>query len=112
MLAAQRAAGAEQLIHLTRDFDLLVAAAADVATDDEHDPEGATSAFERAQVIALRDQMERRLADVDAALTHLADGSYGRCERCGERISPERLAVRPAARHCLDCAAGSGAART
>ncbi len=72
--------------------------------DDEHDPEGATIAFERQQVAALLDQTRRRLADVEAALERRAAGSYGLCETCGRPIAPERLAARPAARTCIDCA--------
>ena len=72
--------------------------------DDEHDPEGATIAFERQQLAALLDQARRRLADVEAALERRAAGRYGVCENCGRPIAPERLAARPAARTCIDCA--------
>ena len=72
--------------------------------DDEHDPEGATIAFERQQVAALLESARRRLADVDAALARRAEGRYGICEGCGRPIAPERLAVRPSARTCIDCA--------
>ncbi len=47
-LTAERAQVADQLAALQRDFDALVEAATGVATDDEHDPEGSTIAFERA----------------------------------------------------------------
>ncbi len=72
--------------------------------DDEHDPEGATIAFERQQVAALLESARRRLADVDAALARRETGDYGRCESCGRPIAAERLAARPAARTCIDCA--------
>ena len=72
--------------------------------DDEHDPEGATIAFERQQVAALLAQARQRLADVDDALARAATGDYGTCESCGRPIAPERLAARPAARTCIDCA--------
>ena len=42
-------------------------------------------------------------AQVDAALTHVADGSYGRCVDCDEPIAPARLAARPAALRCAEC---------
>jgi len=43
---------------------------------------------------------------VDAAkkLTDKSGGVYGICETCGRPIAPERLAARPAARTCIDCA--------
>ncbi len=41
------------------------------------------------------------LDDIDAALRRLADGTYGRCETCGEAIEEQRLADEPTARTCL-----------
>ncbi|MFG2110821.1 TraR/DksA family transcriptional regulator [Micromonospora chersina] len=67
----------------------------------KHDPEGATIAFERAQVAVLLAGARRRLAELDAALERLDAGRYGRCERCGLPIPAERLAVRPSARTCV-----------
>jgi RNA polymerase-binding protein DksA len=103
-LARSRAETLAQIDALTREFDEVVAASASSNADDEHDPEGATIAFERQQVVALLDQARRRLADVDAALARRAAGDYGMCENCGRPIAPERLAARPAARTCIDCA--------
>ena len=67
-LLAERAAALAQIEALTREFDEVVAASQSSNADDEHDPEGATIAFERQQVVALLEQARRRLADVDAAL--------------------------------------------
>ncbi|MGY1662755.1 TraR/DksA family transcriptional regulator [Geodermatophilus sp. SYSU D00705] len=103
-LAAERAAVLAQIAALTAEFDAVVAASRSSNADDEHDPEGATIAFERQQVAALLDAARRRLADVDAALTRRAAGDYGTCESCGRPIAPERLAARPSARTCIDCA--------
>jgi DnaK suppressor protein len=103
-LLAERATALAQVDALTREFDGLVAASQASNADDEHDPEGATIAFERQQVVALLEQARRRLADVDAALARRDAGDYGICETCGRPIAPERLAARPAARTCIDCA--------
>ena len=103
-LDAERAATLDQIAALRRDFAGIVDSAALVGADDEHDPEGATIAFERAQLAALLDQAQQHLADLDQALTRLGQGSYGRCERCGQPIAPARLAARPAARTCIGCA--------
>ena len=103
-LAAERAAALAQIEALTREFDEVVAASRASNADDEHDPEGATIAFERQQVVALLDQARRRLEDVESALARRAEGDYGRCQTCGRPIAPERLAARPAARTCIDCA--------
>ena len=106
-LLEERAAALAQIEALTREFDGVVAASRSSNADDEHDPEGATIAFERQQVVALLDQARRRLADVEAALARRGAGDYGTCETCGRPIAPERLAARPAARTCIGCAAGN-----
>jgi len=72
--------------------------------DDEHDPEGATIGFERAQLTAILDASRRHLADLDLALRRSADGTYGVCEVCGRPIPAERMAARPSARTCVGCA--------
>lgn len=74
--------------------------------DDEHDPEGATVAYERQHVAALLQQAREHLAQIELARRRLAEGRYGVCEGCGQPIGAQRLAARPAATHCLRCAAG------
>ena len=104
-LDAERQDTLARITALRREFDGIVESSAGVATDDEHDPEGATIAFERAQLAALLDQADRHLGELDHALERLRQARYGRCERCGQPIAAERLAARPAARTCITCAA-------
>jgi DnaK suppressor protein len=104
-LETDRADVAQQLAALEREFAGIVEAASQGNADDEHDPEGATLAFERQHIAALADQARERLGQIDAALGRVDDGSYGICERCGKPISAERLAARPSAATCLQCAA-------
>ena len=103
-LLDERRAVLARLARLQTDHAGIVAASAGSNADDEHDPEGATIAFERQQVDALVRQAEHRLAEIDAAVARLADASYGTCESCGRPIPRERLAVRPSARRCVPCA--------
>src|SRR5947209_17580358 len=103
-LVADRAATLRRIEALTGDVDAVIEAASDVATDDEHDPEGATIAFERARVGALLEQAHVHLNDIDDALRRIGQGSYGVCEICREPIGAERLAARPVARTCITCA--------
>lgn len=103
-LLADRERTAARLATLRGDYRSVVDASRDTNADDEHDPEGATIAFERSQVGALVRQATQHLDDVDAALARLDDGSYGRCEVCGQAIAAERLEVRPTARTCVACA--------
>ena len=103
-LLDERDAALAAVAALTREFDGVVAASASSNADDEHDPEGATIAFERQQTAALLEQAHRRLAEIDAALARRETGNYGVCEGCGRPIGAERRAARPAARTCIDCA--------
>jgi RNA polymerase-binding transcription factor DksA len=104
LLEEERTRTAERLARLRHDFLGIVDASRDSNADDEHDPEGATIAFERSQVHALVRQAEAHLAEVDAAFERLAAGEYGVCEACGRPIAPTRLEVRPTARTCVACA--------
>ena len=74
------------------------------STDDEHDPEGATIAFEHARVGALLEQARSHLAAIDYAESRLRAGVLDRCERCGDAISSARREARPAATTCIACA--------
>jgi len=103
-LTEERADTAAQISALTADLDGIIEAAAMVATDDEHDPEGTTIAYERAHTAALLAAAVTRLGDLDRALARHAAGDYGRCEACGGPIAPDRLAARPAATTCIACA--------
>jgi DnaK suppressor protein len=106
-LATERAQTLQHLADLTHDFDAVVAASRDTNADDEHDPEGATIAFERSQIEALARQAEHHLAEIDAALTRVETGTYGTCEVCGRPIGEPRLEARPTARVCIRCAAST-----
>ncbi|MFD9302567.1 TraR/DksA family transcriptional regulator [Streptomyces sp. NPDC060048] len=103
-LAADRVDTLARTAALGRDFDGIVAANALVAVDDEHDPEGASTAFERAHVAALMAQAREHLEELDRALERLERGEYGQCEDCRGTIPPERLEIRPAATTCVRCA--------
>jgi len=103
-LASDRAELLGRLRALRGQFDDIVEATTDVSTDDEHDPEGATIAYERAQVAALADHARRRLSEVDDAVRRLDQGRYGTCQRCSEPIPDARLEARPYARTCVGCA--------
>jgi DnaK suppressor protein len=103
-LAAEREQALARLASLTGDYDAVVAASLDTNADDEHDPEGATIAFERSQIGALVQHVRRHLAEVDAAVARVEAGTYGTCERCGTPIGAARLDALPAALLCIGCA--------
>lgn len=102
-IADRRARTAARIVQLTRDRDALVEATHD-APDDEHDPEGATIGFERAQASALLADAETQLVALDRAAAALAEGRLQECESCGRPIGADRLLARPTTRVCIDCA--------
>jgi DnaK suppressor protein len=108
-LATERKDTEARLAALQRDFEGIVSSAASAAgADDEHDPEGSSTAFDRQHVAALIRQARDQLAGIARAEQRLDDGSYGTCERCGRPVGGERLAARPAAATCIGCAAARG----
>lgn len=104
LLGAVRATTIRRIADLQRSFEGIVEATDGVATDDEHDPEGHTIAWERQQVAALLAEARASLADIDNAVRRLDDGRYGTCTSCGRQIAPERLDALPASPVCVDCA--------
>lgn len=46
--------------------------------------------------------LDRLLAEVDAALARIEAGTYGLCEVCHDPVEPERLLVDPLLRFCID----------
>jgi DnaK suppressor protein len=107
VLNAERATTLARIQAMQADLDAIVAASANANADDEHDPEGSTIAYERAQVAALLAGAQSNLGDLDSALARLSAGEYSICERCHSQISAERLAALPAVRTCFVCANNS-----
>ncbi len=103
-LVAELALVDSQVIALTKDFDAIVDSTELVSTDDEHDPDGATIAFERAMITSLLDRARDQRDELDAALRRFDAGTYGTCARCGGPIASARLEVLPATTVCIACA--------
>jgi DnaK suppressor protein len=59
---------------------------------------------ERGEVEALAGELKEALADVEAALQRVEDGTFGLCLRCGQPIAEARLEAMPAAQLCMKCA--------
>jgi DnaK suppressor protein len=103
-LATRRTETLDLITALDRRLNGIMESSAYTSNDDEHDPEGVTIAFERAQVAGLLDQARAELVSLDAAGERLAAGAYGTCTRCGHPIAAERLDALPATTVCIDCA--------
>ncbi len=76
---------------------------------DNHPADLGSETFERSKDLALRDNTENELRKIDDALQKMADGAYGKCEKCGREISLERLEAMPATTFCKDCKAAEEA---
>jgi DnaK suppressor protein len=103
-LEADRAAAQAQVGSMLADLEGFMAESADTNADDEHDPEGPTIAYQRAQLVTLLDRARSSVEDLDRALERLDQGDYAACERCGGEIPLDRLEARPATRTCVNCA--------
>lgn len=107
LLTAERESTRAQIAALSRDFDEFVETSETDPPDDEHDPEGATIAWERMQTAALLDSAREHLAALDDALERLHRDDFGVCASCGKPIAVERLMARPTTRTCVTCAAAA-----
>jgi DnaK suppressor protein len=103
-LNADREKTAHLITSIENEMGAFVDARRDTATDDEHDPEGPTLAFERSQASAILGQSVRHVREIDAAIERMDEGTYGLCAVCHGPIKLGRLQVRPQAPLCITCA--------
>ncbi len=65
----------------------------------------ASNERERELSLLLGHRDRDKLAQIEEALSRIADGTYGICDECGGKIGAERMKVMPFARLCIDCKA-------
>lgn len=65
--------------------------------------EGDPTIAERAQTLAMIEQLDHHIAEIDRALAAMFHGEYGICEQCGQPIDVERLRILPETRLCVKC---------
>lgn len=88
-------------------YDAFVTTDGELASCERHSPgdfmdDAATGTT--CRVLANLEERDRHvLAEIEAAETRLAAGTYGTCENCGRAIPFERLRAIPAARLCRVC---------
>jgi DnaK suppressor protein len=84
---------------LTEDFAFQTARLKEL-TEINADTGDPAQAHDRAALLA---DTRRSLELITGALQRIAEGTYGRCERCESAIPAERLRVLPYARFCVPC---------
>ncbi len=72
-------------------------------TEGEVGEEEADEAEELSKNEGIVQELKGRLIDVKNALDKIANGTYGKCEKCGMDIEMEVLAVDPESRWCKMC---------
>ena len=83
---------------------------AEVTEEATHPPTaelgGGSSGYSTWQTaVVLKQHIEHRIAELEAALARAEEGLYGICDSCGEEIPPERLEALPFTTLCVQCAA-------
>lgn len=68
---------------------------------DENFADSGQVAAEQGEHRAIVGHIQDSLRDVNLALGKLDEGTYGKCEECGEEIVEARLEAMPAARYCI-----------
>ncbi len=72
----------------------------DVDNSEEDDSLESERGF---RIESVRQRLERRQQDIQAALRRIEEGIYGVCAECGKPIDEERLVALPQAVYCLGC---------
>ncbi len=65
--------------------------------------DGTVEAISRLTEIGVGTSLEARLIRVERALAKIDEGTYGRCDGCGEPIPEPRLHAMPDAVTCMAC---------
>jgi DnaK suppressor protein len=66
--------------------------------------DGTSEAISRRNEIGVGNSLLVTEEKLTRALAKLDEGSYGRCDTCGDPIAPGRLQVAPESALCIDCA--------
>lgn len=68
-----------------------------------HLAEDGSNVTEAERLSTIGDDMRDVLAQIEAALGRMDDGTYGTCQRCGKPIHRERLEAFPYVAYDIDC---------
>lgn len=88
----------------------VLSAKVDEIEDDLREPanpdfaEQATEAEADEVLEGLESSALLEISQINAALTRIAEGTYGECATCGEPVGEKRLEAIPHAAQCISCA--------
>jgi DnaK suppressor protein len=88
---------------LSHDIERTVHTMQDEATIFADPNDRASQETDIAVELRNRDRERKLIKKIDEALTSIASGDYGYCEKCGVEIGIKRLEARPTATQCIDC---------
>jgi len=111
LLAEEQAQTRREAARVDEQLRELLLDRADGTADDEHDPEGTPLSAEWSRIAGVRDALALTERELAAARDRLQSGGYGECASCGHPIGAARLAARPTAELCIDCARRAEARR-
>jgi DnaK suppressor protein len=94
-LKRQREQALTELNHLREDLK------AEFEIEDIDD--AAPDLIERDKIQALIFAVERKIESIDHAIRQAQEIGYGICEKCGNKIEPERLEIFPETTLCINC---------
>jgi RNA polymerase-binding protein DksA len=70
---------------------------------DEDFADAGTATFDRERDLSIRNNIRDLIAQITRAIRKIDEGTYGRCENCGNPIDAQRIKALPHALLCLDC---------
>jgi len=73
--------------------------------------DGTVEAISRLTEIGVGESLEAALERLERALAKLDEGTYGRCDVCGDQIAPARMKARPDSALCIGCASSAPRSR-
>src|SRR5262249_11926239 len=102
-LIAEQTRVGELMKELRSDLGVEAAAAASELADyDQHPADAGSDTFEREKDLGMLEDLENELAELQAALERIDNGTYGIDEETGEPIDPARLEALPTARRNVE----------
>ena len=78
-------------------------ASGDLSGYSFHMADMATDLYDREFILGLAEGEREMLYSLDEAIKRVEDGTYGKCDACGQLVSKKRLKAMPQAQCCLEC---------